>query len=68
MSLETSFPFLSVYWPHVLALVVSYIVAVYFIKATNPESENKIDNEKMDKKSTLKPSKGKKRYLSPDQG
>ncbi len=71
MSLESTFPFLYNYWPHLFALIISYTVAVYFIKAKNPDSQNRGKGSASNKNQETKGSSlagKKKKYLSPDQG
>lgn len=66
MSLETTFPFLYNYWPHLFALIISYTVAVYFIKAKNPDLQSKGKGSASNKNQETKGKR--KKYLSPDQG
>jgi len=68
MSLESTFPFLYNYWPHLFALIVSYSCAVYFIKAKDQGAgaEPVRGNTQISARNI--PVKGKKKkYLSPDQ-
>jgi hypothetical protein len=58
MSLETAAPLLYGYWPQILALVVCYFAAAYFINLKNPGKESKpAENQP-----------AKKKYMTPDQG
>lgn len=63
MSLETTFPFLYNYWPHVVALIVTYASVVYFVNSKGRNAEKKVDN----KVTKPIPVNKKKKYLSPDQ-
>jgi hypothetical protein len=58
MSLETAAPLFYNYWQQILALVVCYFTAVYFINLKNPDNKPKTAPKAVEKK----------KYMTPDQG
>lgn len=62
MSIENSAPLFYNYWPQILALVVVYFSAVYFINLKNPDKKSESDNKEKSKQNL------KKKYQTPDRG